>query len=307
MRNRLRLLMAATALLYLGPLLAGLSGQVWAAVPVFVLIFLLWSIVMRPQSFPRAAAAWAEPRIWIGALTQLAVQALLVLLLFGLGRGIGGVAGFLPLLHPLLPAAVSALSVPLSRLVWDPERAAKIDALLDDALAQIGGTSPAEDARRKAELDAEVDRVRARIEAGETDLERLAEDVPAWQMFQAISDLKIAGPLRPALRAGLIDFATSPARSMELQGQEAPTFAFMMIEADAGDCARFAARYAALLQADAEAWWDGPSNRLLRVAERRHAGTPAAAGLHDLRRAQLCMARDRRDRARAEALAEAAE
>lgn len=307
MQKRLKLLMGATALLYLGPLLAGLAGQGWAAAPVFILIFLLWSIVMRPQAFPRAAASWRQPPVWIGVLAQGAVQALLVLLLFGLGRGIGGVAGVLPLLHPVLPAAVSTLSIPLSRLVWNPHKAAEIDALLDDALARITPMSPADDDRRKAELDAEVDRLRARMEAGETDLPRLFRDEPAWQIFQAISDMKIAAPLPPALRSGLIDFATAPERSMDLQGQEAPTFAFMMIEADADDCARFARRYAALLDADPEAYWDGPSNRHLRAAERRHRGTPAEAALHAVRHTQLCMAHARRARERAEALAEAAE
>lgn len=307
MQKRLKLLMGATALLYLGPLLAGLAGQGWAAVPVFILIFLLWSIVMRPQSFPRAPAAWAEPRIWIGVLAQVAVQALIVLVLFGIGRGLGGVAGVLPMLHPALPAGLSALSIPLSRLVWDPVKAQQVDALLDDALARIEGLSSPDDDRRKAELDAEVDRLRARIEAGETDLPRLSRDEPAWMIFQAISDMKIAGPLPQGLRHALIDFATAPERSMELQGQEAPTFAFMMVAEDAGDCARFAARYAALLQADPESYWDGPSNRYLREAERRHRGTPAEPALHAVRRTQLCMARDRRDRDRAEALAEAGE
>ena len=305
MQGKLRLAMGATALLYLGPLLAGLAGQAWAAVPVFILTFLLWSIVMRPAAFPRAASAWTQPRIWIGALVQLAVQALLVLLLFGLGRGIGGVAGFLPVIHPALPVALSALSIPLTRLIWDPVKAEKLDALLDDALAQINGLAlqgqraQEEDDRRKAELDAEAARIRARLEAGETDLRALHGRAPAWQLLRAVCDVQVNQGLTPALSAALVDFATDPALSMELQGQEAPCTAFMLVRDDPVATARFAERYAALLEADPEAYWDGPSNAFLRHAERAHAGTPAEPALHALRVAQYRMTRARRDRARA--------
>lgn len=305
MQSKIRLVMGATALLYLGPLLAGLAGQGWAAVPVFILTFLLWSIVMRPSAFPRAASAWTRPHIWIGALVQLAVQSLLVLLLFGIGRGIGGVAGVLPVIHPALPVAVSALSIPLTRLIWDPVKAEKLDAVLDDALRQINGLalqgqrSQEEDDRRKAELDAEIARIRARLEAGETDLRALHGKAPAWQLLQAVSDLKADRGLTPALSTALVDFATDPALSMELQGQEAPFTAFMLVRDDPQATARFAERYAALLKADAEAFWDGPNNAVLRHAERAHAGTPAEPALHALRVAQYRMTRARRDRERA--------
>lgn len=305
MRNRIRLLMGATALLYLGPLMAGLGGQGFRAVPVFVLVFLLWSIVMRPAVFPREAAAWGQPPVWIGALAQLAVQALLVALLFGIGRGIGGVAGVLPMLHPAFPVALSVLSIPLSRLVWDPVKAAKIDALLDEALTRIDGSGRAgqgaaeEDARRKAELDAEIAAIRARLEAGETDLHALHGQTAAWLLMQAVSDLKADRGLASALAAALVDFATDPALSMELQGQEAPLTAFMLVRDDPVAVERFAKRYAALLEADPEAFWDGPNNAFLRHAERAHAGTPAEPALHALRVAQYRMTRARRDRERA--------
>ena len=53
MQNRVRLLMGASALLYMGPLLAGLSGMGWAALPVFMALFALWLVVMRPAQWPR--------------------------------------------------------------------------------------------------------------------------------------------------------------------------------------------------------------------------------------------------------------
>jgi hypothetical protein len=72
MHNKLRLLMGTTALLYLGPLLAGLRGFGWPVVPVFAAIFVLWLIVLRPAAaadpatpacnpFSRAAIAATQP------------------------------------------------------------------------------------------------------------------------------------------------------------------------------------------------------------------------------------------------------
>lgn len=115
MQSKISLLMGASALLYLGPLLAGLSGMGWAAVPVFVALFALWLVVMRPAQWPRDISAWTRETV-LAAAAQLAVNALIVIVLFGIGRGIGGVAGFLPQIPPFVPVALSFLAVPLSRM-----------------------------------------------------------------------------------------------------------------------------------------------------------------------------------------------
>jgi hypothetical protein len=119
MRHRLQLLMGASALLYLGPLLAGLIAMGWSAVPVFIALFALWLVVMRPAQWPRDAKLW-NARTALAAAAQIAVNALVVVALFGIGRGIGGVAGFVPHIPDLVPVALSFLATPLSRLVWDP-------------------------------------------------------------------------------------------------------------------------------------------------------------------------------------------
>ena len=89
--DRVTLLMGATALLYLGPLLAGLGASGWPWVYGFVAVFVLWLIVMRPRDWPRSATNWQDATVLVRAVTQIAVQILLVALLFGIGRGIGGV------------------------------------------------------------------------------------------------------------------------------------------------------------------------------------------------------------------------
>lgn len=302
--------MGATALLYLGPLLAGLSGQGWRVVPVFGLIFLLWIIVMRPAVFPRDGAAWATPQVWLGAVAQALVQLLLVCLLFGAGRGIGGVMGFLPVFHPLLPVAISFLSVPLSRLVWDPVKAEKMDRFLDEALTQIQGMNAdfalsEEERRQKAE--AETAAARSALTRGQTDLAELAKTHRIGPLLRAMGKMHDEGALPRGLRLALVDWATDPAHAFDLQGTEAPTFAFLMAQGDPGLCRRFAEGYETLLDASPEAYWDGPSNRILRAEERAQAGTPAAEALHRLRVKQYRMARARLDEARAAPLDEAGE
>lgn len=133
MENRLRLLRGATALLYFGPLLAGLGGFGWAVVPIFVSIFLLWLFILRPQQWPRRWADWARPEALVALLTQGVVQVLLVTVSFGIGRGLGGVLGALPPFPLMLPVAVSFLSVPLARLIWDPWTAGAANLLPDGA------------------------------------------------------------------------------------------------------------------------------------------------------------------------------
>ena len=139
MHSRLRLLKGATALLYFGPLLAGVGGFGWGVVPVFAAIFLLWLFILRPQQWPRAVADWARPEALIAPLTQGVAQLLLVTVSFGIGRGIGGVLGVLPPFPLMLPVAISFLSIPLARMIWDPWQAEALDATLDEALARLDG------------------------------------------------------------------------------------------------------------------------------------------------------------------------
>ncbi len=117
MTTRLRLLQGATALLYMGPLLAGLSGHGWAMVLPFVAIFTLWSVILRPHLWPTPDQV-RRPEALVALASLLATQALLVVICFAFGRGFGGVMGLRVALPFWFPAALSFLSVPLSRLTW---------------------------------------------------------------------------------------------------------------------------------------------------------------------------------------------
>lgn len=112
MLNRLTILRAAAALLYLGPLLAGLAGAGWSMVPVFVALFLLWIFLLRPDL--------AGQRAWLPRLERAAVQTLLVVVFFGIGRGIGGILG-VTLGPPAWTAIlISVMAILLGRLVLNP-------------------------------------------------------------------------------------------------------------------------------------------------------------------------------------------
>ena len=132
MPARFRLLKGATVLLYLGPLVAGMSGFGWGMVLPFVLIFVLWLIILRPEQWPATFAGWLTLQAFFAALAQMLSQLLLVAVLFGVGRGIGGIAGFLLIVNPLLPLSISFLAIPLCRLIWDARIAAERGEFLDE-------------------------------------------------------------------------------------------------------------------------------------------------------------------------------
>ena len=117
MEIRHKLLLAVTALLYFGPLLAGMGGFGWSVVPVFLIIFVLWLVVMRPQDWPQSRADWRSGDNWVAMAARIAVQVLLVVVLFGVGRGMGGMLGVLPaipaLLKPLLDRGFTQGALPI--------------------------------------------------------------------------------------------------------------------------------------------------------------------------------------------------
>lgn len=132
MPTRLRLLKGANALLYVGPLFAGISGTGFGTVAPFVAIFVLWLVFLRPEQWPATSAEWLAPQA-IGAVMALVLsQVLLVFVLLGIGRGLGAVAGFLPAVNPIIPLTLSCLAIPLCRALWDARAAADRGIFLDE-------------------------------------------------------------------------------------------------------------------------------------------------------------------------------
>jgi hypothetical protein len=132
MHLRMRLLKGANALLYIGPLVAGMSGFGWGMVASFTLIFVVWLIVLRPEQWPATAEEWQTGIAWLAVLGMVLSQVVLICLLFGIGRGIGAAAGFLPVVNPQLPLTISFLAIPLCRMLWNAQDAADRGIFLDE-------------------------------------------------------------------------------------------------------------------------------------------------------------------------------
>lgn len=270
MTDRFRLFQATMALLYLGPLLSGLSLQGWDKVPLFTAIFVLWSVILRPHLWPSRPGDIARPEAVVALLALVATQILLVSLGFTLGRGIGRLLGLEGLLPEYLPAALSFLSVPLARMVWNPDQTETVTGLeaqpLGPAEAQIPAPQdPAQ--KRLAQLlalpdDAREAEVQARLAAIGQDpltLRRALEAIPH--------------PSRAGLMA-LILHATDPDVAEPLSGSAYPAQVFARLGQDAGLLALFAARCARLLQAAPQLAADCPPAAALTEA----AATAQEAG-----------------------------
>lgn len=218
MEHKARLLMAATLLLYLGPMLAGLSGMGWSATPVFIALIALWFVVMRPGQWPRDLSAWTADHV-VAAAAQVAINAVIVVILFAIGRGIGGVAGFLPQISPFVPVALSFLSIPLSRLVWDPVKADEADRLIEGAIEQLNAVNSGKMAAAPA--GSEDPMLRALLDLpSDADPELTADAIEAAmlapgatvRLSQMEDALDYADVPRLGMRRGLILWATDPSR-----------------------------------------------------------------------------------------------
>ena len=92
MQLQIQLLKAVNTLLYIGPLVAGMSGFGWGMVASFTAIFVAWLIVLRPEQWPATWADWRTGSGLLSALTLVLSQVALIAVLFAVGRGIGALA-----------------------------------------------------------------------------------------------------------------------------------------------------------------------------------------------------------------------
>lgn len=291
MQARLRLLKGATALLYLGPLLAGIAGYGWRVVPLFLGIFLLWLFILRPQQWPRRLADWSRPEALIALLTQSVVQLLLVAVSLGIGRGIGGVLGVMPEIPLMLPVAVSFLSIPLARMLWDPWRADAGEVVLDEALARLEGEqdpAPADDLKRRTEVAARMVAALDRLPA-EAAPELLADHLHAMATQTSHEALRVAlmdpiydGSATAVVRRAAAVHATEPAVVDGLHGSTYPLAVFRALS-DGPTLGLFARRCAALVAERPDRLGDCPDLEDVMALAARQPG--AAADLAALAKA----------------------
>lgn len=261
------MLMGATALLYIGPLMAGLGGYGWGVVPVFFLIFMFWLFILRPHQWPRKPQDWFSANAMANFATQGAVQVLLVAVLFGIGRGIGGALGVIPPFPVVLPIAVSFLSIPICRLIWDPWKHTEMDQFLDDAIARVAGApTPADPdalahARRMIAPLADL--------PNSTDLDHVAQHLLALsahantnQIRAALLERQRSGHASRAETLALILHATDGAL-IEAVGEDGPTLTLAVLPRDPEFIALYAQRLTLALDGDADLWGQCPGVDLL--------------------------------------------
>ncbi len=274
MTLRLRMLQGATAALYMGPLLAGMAGYGWMMLPPFVSVFVLWLMLLRPHQWPQTNAEWLTRQAWVSVLTQVLTQILLVAVLFGIGRGIGGVLGHLPLFHPVLPVAISFVSIPLSRLFWNAEEALEKGLTIDELMYPAPPPpAPAPDAGLPRVPDAEVIRPLLDLpddaplaQVGPA-LDDVLDDGAAWARLATLVEALDAAPARhAALREALVIWATDPETFATNPVPGAMRAVFRVAGTDARLLARLLPRAAALA----------------RIMPERHAQFPDRADLDRL-------------------------
>lgn len=290
MHNRLKLLQAASALLYFGPLLAGLGGFGWSQVPVFVVIFVLWLIILRPHQWPFHIVNWAKTEALVTLAAQTATQALLVVVLFGVGRGLGGVFDFIPPVPTFLPVALSFLAIPICRLIWDPWKATGMDRFLDHALDHIGGgTSDGLDPSLSSQVQ-----LAAELVAPLLALPNATSDQDIDQHLSAIAAHVDHGSIRQALemalknplvasraRRAVILHATALKPAETSAGSDYPNAAFQSAGKDVDLLDLFARRCSQALRDQPQLWSDCPQSAVVReLAD--GLGEPAATSLRQL-------------------------
>lgn len=291
--NQVRRLQVVSLMLYAGPLFAGLANFGWEMVWPFTGIFLLWQIVLRPSDWPREAGRWAEPGTLAAAVARTAILAVVVALSFGVGRGLGGIVGFLPSIPPLAPLALSLVAVPLARLLWNPARAAEMDVFLDSAIRDIDALTadPSPAARHLAAATAQADRMLEPLSLMPDDtpddtiaahLRAMGQHVDAARLRAALIGRCAAGPETPMVLQRALMLHASDGRLMESLGGDNAARAFLALPDTPAVFEAFARRLAAALQQDPKVWWAMPSSEAMAARADRLRGTPAEAALRDL-------------------------
>jgi hypothetical protein len=287
MEMRARLLKGATALLYFGPLMAGLGGYGWLMVPSFVAIFVLWQMIVRPHHWPTSLAEFGKADLWVGIAAQIAVQILLVVICFGIGRGIGGAIGALPMYSHALPLSVSFLSIPLSRLLWNPWKGDSFEELVE---AQAPVTIDPDNTSDRVAL---ADRLLQPLQdmngrLSEADALRHLQAMAKHADHTALRDALIArvgrGDASAAIRTALVVQTTDPAL-MDLLDEDSLTRVLHVLPEDQALASLFANRVTAAIKADGDLAACVPADVALNATAKRIGGEVAAAllGLSALR------------------------
>jgi hypothetical protein len=269
MEMRARLLKGATSLLYFGPLLAGLGGFGWTMVPSFVAIFVLWQMIVRPHNWPTSLAELGKSELWVGVAAQVAVQALLVVVCFGIGRGLGGAVGTLPLYDPALPLSVSFLSIPICRLLWNPWKGDSFELLSEANEPNQAQEAPSSQMLADRLLQPLQD-MNGRISTSDAlrHLGAMAEHVDHAALRDALIARVVNGNASEAIRTVLVVQTTDPVL-MDLLDEGSLTQVLHVLPEDEALIDLFTTRVRAAIAADGDLVACLPADLALNAAAKR--------------------------------------
>ncbi|WP_136646287.1 hypothetical protein [Tabrizicola sp. YIM 78059] len=287
MTTRLRLLKVAAVLLYSGPLFAGLSGFGWGTVAPFVAMFVVWLIMLRPEQWPSTAQEWATPAAWLSALIQVLSQVLLVVILMATGRGIGALAGFLPVLNPIFPLAVSFMALPLCRMLWNAYEAADRGIFLDDEAE--AAQAPRAAAQAAAAIVPLLNLPDTAPDAEVAALVNRVMQVPGAALRLKALTAALARPDRShaALRRALVVWASEPEVVAPGLVPDSMRRAFSIADGNADLLRLYLPRAVALIAAFPDRAPDFPTPERLREAAEQDLGADPASDLPAHLRADL--------------------
>lgn len=295
MLTRMRLLKGATALLYIGPLIAGLCGFGWTMVAPFAGIFVVWLMVLRPEQWPASPAEWLTGQAWLAAFAQVLSQVALIAVLFGIGRGLGGLAGIgMVAVNPILPLSVSFIAIPLCRMLWDSQEAASQGFYLDDEAESAYAESSAGGAARAVIPLLNLPDAAPDAQVGSAVAEALSV-YPADLRLDALC-AALANPDRShaALRRALVLWATEPEIVAPGHVAEGMAKAFAIANGHPDVLRLYIPRAVALLSAFPNRAEDFPDPQTLRAAAEGDLDPAQDLPAHlraDLREGLLALAR----------------
>ena len=207
--------------------------------------------------------------------------------------------GVMPAIPLMLPVAVSFLSIPLARMIWDPWRADAGEVVLDEALARLEAEeAPADDLKRQTEVAARMvaalDRLPPEAAPGllADHLHAMATQTSHEALRVALMDPIYDGSATAVVRRAAAVHATDPAVVDVLKGSTYPMAVFRALT-DGPTLALFAARCADLVAEKPDRLADCPDPEDVVTLAARVPGAAAelAALAKALTRATAAMAK----------------
>lgn len=284
---RMRLLKGANVLLYVGPLVAGMSGFGWGMVASFTAIFILWLLILRPEQWPASREEWHSGSAWLSVLTLVLSQVALICVLFAVGRGIGALAGYIPMLTPAVPLAISFLAIPLCRMLWDPRTAASDGYFLDEAAEAANAPRAVAEAASAVVplLNLSDDAPDAQVSAAVA----VALSVPSAELRLNALVAALGAPTRnhAALRRALVIWASEPEVVAPGRVPTSMASAFAITGGNADLLRLYLPRAMALISAFPDRAFGFPAPALLRAAATEGPGSDPLSDLPAHLRADL--------------------